>query len=51
MLMQKYIFQLYLNLTRSSLYLLFPAIGIVSYRELISTRNSSLFYVCLKETC
>jgi len=37
----------YLNLARNSFYILFPAKGIMSYRQIISSR----FYVCLKGTC
>jgi len=36
----------YLNLTRNSFYILFPAKGIVSYRQIISNR----LYVRLKGT-
>jgi len=37
----------YLNLTRNSFYILFPAKGIVSYRQIIS----SCLCICLKGTC
>jgi len=36
-----------LNLTRDIFYILFPAKGIVGYREIISSR----LYICLKGTC
>ena len=37
----------YLNLTRNSFYVLFPAKGVVSYRQVISSR----LYVRLKGPC
>jgi len=37
----------YLNFTRNSFYILFPAKCIVSYKQIISSR----LYVRLKETC
>jgi len=37
----------YLNLTRNSFYILFPAKGIVSYRQVVSSR----LYVRLNGTC
>jgi len=37
----------YQNLTRNSFCILFPAKGVVSYRQIISSR----LYVRLKETC
>jgi len=37
----------YLNLTRNSLYILLPAKGTMSYKQIISSR----FYVRLKGTC
>jgi len=36
----------YLNLTRNSFYILFPAIGMMSYRQIISSR----LYVLLEGT-
>jgi len=37
----------YLNLTRNSFHILFPGKGIMSYRQIFSSR----LYVFLKETC